>query len=169
VDLRLHSRHLRLHETALTRERSMKVAILDNFQNVALGLADWSPVARRAEITVFTDHLADPAAVVERLRPFDVVCVMRERTPLSRQILEQLPRLKLIASTGPRNASIDMQAAAERGILVTPTGYESTPTIEPDLGRYPGERPPPRLGSRFGARRCLANQRRRNLRGKCLD
>jgi phosphoglycerate dehydrogenase-like enzyme len=55
---------------------------------------------------------------------------MRERTPLSREILQQLPRLKLIASTGPRNASIDMQAAAERGILVTPTGYESTPTIE---------------------------------------
>jgi phosphoglycerate dehydrogenase-like enzyme len=55
---------------------------------------------------------------------------MRERTPLSREILQQLPRLKLITSTGPRNASIDMQAAAERGILVTATGYDSTPTIE---------------------------------------
>jgi phosphoglycerate dehydrogenase-like enzyme len=110
--------------------RSMKVAILDDFQNVALQLADWSAVARRAEITVFNDHVADPPAVVERLRPFDVVCVMRERTPLSREILQQLPRLKLIASTGPRNASIDMQAVAERGILVTATGYESTPTIE---------------------------------------
>src|SRR5437764_13897080 len=102
----------------------MKVAILDDYQDVALRLADWSAVARRAEITVFNDHVADPAAVVERLRPFDVVCVMRERTPLSREILQQLPRLKLIASTGPRNASIDMQAATERGILVTPTGYE---------------------------------------------
>jgi len=79
---------------------------------------------------VFNDHFADPAAVVERLRPFDVVCVMRERTPLSRDILQQLPRLKLIASTGLRNASIDMRAAAERGIVVTATGYESTPTIE---------------------------------------
>jgi phosphoglycerate dehydrogenase-like enzyme len=108
----------------------MKVAILDDFQDVAWRLADWSPVARRAEITVFNDHVAGPAAIVERLRPFDVVCVMRERTPLSREILQQLPRLKLIASTGPRNASIDMQAAAERGILVTATGYESTPTIE---------------------------------------
>jgi phosphoglycerate dehydrogenase-like enzyme len=108
----------------------MKVAILDDFQNVALRLADWSGVARRAEVTVFNDHVADPAAVVERLRPFDVVCVMRERTPLSREILQQLPMLKLIASTGPRNASIDMQAATERGILVTPTGYDSTPTIE---------------------------------------
>ena len=108
----------------------MKVAILDDYQDVALRLADWSAVRRRAEITVFNDHLADPAAVVERLRPFDVVCVMRERTPLSRDILQQLPRLKLIASTGPRNAAIDMRAAGERGIVVTATGYESTPTIE---------------------------------------
>ncbi|HET9817004.1 MAG TPA: D-2-hydroxyacid dehydrogenase family protein [Xanthobacteraceae bacterium] len=108
----------------------MKVAILDDYQDVALRLADWSAVRRRAEITVFNDHLADPAAVAERLRPFDVVCVMRERTPLSRDILQQLPRLKLIASTGPRNAAIDMRVAAERGIVVTATGYESTPTIE---------------------------------------
>jgi phosphoglycerate dehydrogenase-like enzyme len=114
----------------MAAERPMKVAILDDFQHVALRLADWSAVARRAKITVFNDHVADPAAVVERLRPFDVVCVMRERTPLSREILQQLPRLKLIASTGPRNASIDMHAAAERGILVTATGYEATPTIE---------------------------------------
>jgi phosphoglycerate dehydrogenase-like enzyme len=112
------------------RERRMKVAILDDYQDVALRLADWSAVRRRAEITVFNDHLADPAAVVERLRPFDVVCVMRERTPLSRDILQQLPRLKLIASTGLRNAAIDTRAAAERGIVVTATGYESTPTIE---------------------------------------
>src|SRR6266403_5147995 len=101
----------------------MKVAILDDYQNVALRLADWSAVARHAEITVFNDHVADPAAVVERLRPFDVVCVMRERTPLPREILQQLPRLKLIASTGPRNASIDSSAAKELGITVTATGY----------------------------------------------
>jgi phosphoglycerate dehydrogenase-like enzyme len=108
----------------------MRVAILDDYQNVALRLADWSAVARRAEITVFNDHVADPAAVVERLRPFDAICVMRERMPLSAEILQQLPRLRMIASTGPRNASIDMEAAAERGILVTATGYDSTPTIE---------------------------------------
>jgi phosphoglycerate dehydrogenase-like enzyme len=108
----------------------MNVAILDDYQNVALQLADWSAVRRHAEITVFNDHLADPAAVVERLRPFDVVCVMRERTPLTKEILSQLPRLRLIASTGPRNASIDMEAAAERRIMVTATGYDSTPTIE---------------------------------------
>ena len=108
----------------------MKIAILDDYQNAALTMADWSAVSEKAEITVFTDHLADADAVVERLRPFDVVCVMRERTPLSRAVIERLPRLKLIASTGPRNASIDMAAAAERGIRVTGTGYKSTPTIE---------------------------------------
>jgi phosphoglycerate dehydrogenase-like enzyme len=108
----------------------MKVAILDDFQNVALQLADWSAVRQHAEIAVFNDHLADPAAVVARLRPFEVVCVMRERTPLTGEILQQLPKLKLIASTGPRNASIDSQAAADLGIAVTATGYDSTPTIE---------------------------------------
>ena len=108
----------------------MKVAVLDDYQNVALRLADWSGVRRHAEITVFNDHIADPPAVVERLRAFDAVCVMRERTPLTREILQQLPNLKLIASTGPRNASIDTQTAADLGIAVTATGYDSAPTIE---------------------------------------
>jgi len=108
----------------------MNVAILDDYQNVALRLADWSGVRRHAEITVFNDHVADTSAVVERLRPFDAVCVMRERTPLTREILQQLPNLKLIASTGPRNASIETQTAADLGIAVTATGYDSTPTIE---------------------------------------
>jgi len=108
----------------------MKVAILDDYQNVALRLADWSAVRRHAEITVFNDHVADPSAVVERLWPFEVVCVMRERTPLTREILQQLPNLRLIASTGPRNASIDTQTATDLGIAVTATGYDSTPTIE---------------------------------------
>jgi phosphoglycerate dehydrogenase-like enzyme len=79
---------------------------------------------------VFNDHVADTSALVERLLPFDVVCVMRERTPLPREVLQHLPRLKLIASTGSRNASIDMGAAKELGITVTATGYRSSPTIE---------------------------------------
>ena len=108
----------------------MKIAILDDYQNVALRLADWSDVRRHAEIVVFNDHMVEPSAVIERLRPFDVVCVMRERTPLPREILQQLPNLKLIASTGPRNASIDSQAATDLGIAITATGYDSTPTIE---------------------------------------
>jgi phosphoglycerate dehydrogenase-like enzyme len=108
----------------------MKVAILDDYQNVALTMADWSRVESKAEVTVFTDHVSDPDAVVARLQPFDVLCVMRERTPLPRPILERLPGLKMIASTGPGNASIDQQAVRERNIHLTDTGYRSTPTIE---------------------------------------
>jgi hypothetical protein len=72
----------------------LQVAILDDYQNVALHLAEWSGVRRHAEITVFNDHVADPSAVVERLRPFELMCLMRERTPLTREILQQLPNLK---------------------------------------------------------------------------
>jgi len=107
-----------------------KIAVLDDYQGVALQLADWSAVMARAEVAVFNDHLADADAVVERLRPFDVVCVMRERTPLRRTVLERLPNLKLIASTAKRNASIDAEAAAERGVTVVHTSYSSAPTIE---------------------------------------
>jgi phosphoglycerate dehydrogenase-like enzyme len=108
----------------------LKIAILDDYQNVALAIADWSAVAKKAEITVFNDHIDQTDALIERLVPFDVICVMRERTPLRREVIERLPRLRFIASTGPRNISIDMAAANERGILVANTGYRSTPTIE---------------------------------------
>ena len=108
----------------------MKIAILDDYQNVALSIADWSAVAKKADITVFNDHIDQTDALIERLLPFDAICVMRERTPLRRDIIERLPRLRFIASTGPRNISIDMAAANERGILVANTGYRSTPTIE---------------------------------------
>jgi phosphoglycerate dehydrogenase-like enzyme len=108
----------------------IRIAILDDYQNAALEMADWSPLAGRAEITVFNDHLSDFDAIVERLLPFDVICVMRERTPLSRSIIGRLPLLKLIASTGLRNASIDEKVAAERGIAVAHTGYNSRAAIE---------------------------------------
>lgn len=109
---------------------TMQVAILDDYQDVALSMADWSEVAAGAEITVFTDHLADKDAVVERLEPFDVVCVMRERTPLPRSVIERLPRLKMIASTGPFNASIDVEAAKEHGIYISTTGGYVESTVE---------------------------------------
>jgi phosphoglycerate dehydrogenase-like enzyme len=108
----------------------VKIAILDDYQNVALSIADWSAVAKKVDITVFNDHIDQADALVERLLPFDAICVMRERTPLRRDIIERLPRLRFIASTGPRNASIDMAAAKARGIVVANTGYRSTPTIE---------------------------------------
>jgi phosphoglycerate dehydrogenase-like enzyme len=108
----------------------IKVAILDDYQGVALRMADWSPLEGRADLVIFRDHLSDADALVERLEPFDVVCVMRERTPLTRTILERLPRLRLIASTGAMNASIDLDAARERGITVAHTGYTSHGAIE---------------------------------------
>ena len=110
--------------------KKYKIAVLDDYQNAALESADWSVLRDRADITVFEDHLADPDAVIERLLPFDVVCVMRERTPLPRKIIERLPNLKLIASTGSGNASIDVAAAGDRGITVVHTGYRSDPTVE---------------------------------------
>lgn len=108
----------------------MRVAVLDDYQSVALKVADWSPLEGRAALTVFSDHVRDEGALVERLAPFEIVCVMRERTALPRRVIERLKRLKLIASTGPINAAIDTKAAEEHGIEVVHTGYSSTPTIE---------------------------------------
>src|ERR1700677_3516076 len=100
---------------------SIAVAVLDDYQGVALEMADWSALKNRAAVTVFRDHFSGGARVVERLKPFDVVCVVRERTPLPRAILEKLPKLRLIASVTMRNASIDMVAAKELGITVCGT------------------------------------------------
>jgi phosphoglycerate dehydrogenase-like enzyme len=102
--------------------KKMKVAVLDDYQQVALSMADWS-VLKDAEITVFSEHQSEQRDIVRRLLPFTVICVMRERTPLNRQLLTQLPGLKLIISTGRRNASIDVQAAEDLGIIVKSTGY----------------------------------------------
>ena len=79
--------------------KKYKIAVLDDYQNVALESADWSVLRDRADITVFHDHLAHPDAVIERLLPFDVVCVMRERTPLPRNVIERLPNLKHLDGT----------------------------------------------------------------------
>jgi len=104
--------------------------VLDDYQNVALSMADWSVLDPWATVTVFNDHPTDTDAIIARLQGFEIVCIMRERTPMTRAVIEGLPALRLIASTGPRNASIDLAAAAERGIEVAHTGYSSTPTIE---------------------------------------
>jgi phosphoglycerate dehydrogenase-like enzyme len=100
-----------------------RIAVLDDYQQVARRMADWSVLDGRAEVTVFHDHLVDPDAVIERLKPFAVVCVMRERTPMTRAILSALPYLKLICSTALRNASIDTEAAKELGIEIRHTAY----------------------------------------------
>src|ERR1700730_16630989 len=109
--------------------KKYKLAVLDDYQNAALESADWSVLRERADIAVFQDHLANPDALIERLLPFDVVCVMRERTTLPRNVIERLPNLKLIASTGPGNASIDVDAARDHGIAVVYTRSRSAPPM----------------------------------------
>jgi len=103
-----------------------KIAVLDDYQNIALSSADWTGLCTKASITVFNDHLFEEHKIVERLKPFDVISVMRERTPLTRSLLSQLPNLKLIISTGLRNASIDLDAVEEFNIELQHTGYVTT-------------------------------------------
>ena len=108
----------------------MRVAIIDDFTNVARTFADWSKIEAKAEIMVFRDHLADADALVARLKPFEIVCVMRERTAFPRSVIERLPNLKLIVTSGMRNASIDTAAATERGVLVCGTDSVGFTTAE---------------------------------------
>jgi D-3-phosphoglycerate dehydrogenase len=105
-----------------------RCAILDDFQNVALKMADWSKVAADVDVTVFNHHLGGPDNVVKALQGFQIVCAMRERTGFPRAVIEKLPDLKLLITTGMRNASIDMAAAAERNVLVCGTGGYGNPT-----------------------------------------
>jgi len=111
-------------------EHLRRVAILDDYQNVALSSADWSAVARRADITVFRDHVEDLDRLVERLLPFEIVVLMRERTPFPRELIERLPNLRCIVTAGMRNRSIDLAAAAERGIVVSGTENVGLTTVE---------------------------------------
>ena len=108
-----------------------KIAILDDYQGVALASADWSGLGRDCDVTVFRDHLDDVAALAERLRPFTIVCAMRERTALGRELLQRLPALKLIVTTGTWNAAIDLEAARALGITVC--GTQSQPHAAPEL------------------------------------
>ncbi|MET0937409.1 MAG: D-2-hydroxyacid dehydrogenase family protein, partial [Luteibacter sp.] len=107
-----------------------RIAVLDDYQSAASVSADWSTIERHADVEFFHDSVSEPDALAARLAPFDIVSVMRERAPLPASVLEALPGLKLIVSTGPRNASIDTVAAERLGIAIAHTGYFSSPTIE---------------------------------------
>lgn len=96
----------------------MKLAILDDYQHLALKLADWSEIAKQCDIEVFDKHLGDVTDIVKALAPYDIVCMMRERTAAPRELLAELPRLKLLAITGPKHRALDLEAASEHGILV---------------------------------------------------
>src|SRR5580700_8987179 len=108
----------------------MRVAILDDYQQVCLASADWSAVRSLAEIDVFTEHIARTDALVRALEPFDVIVAMRERTYFDASRLSQLPKLRLLVTTGMANASIDLAAAARHGVTVCGTGGSATSTAE---------------------------------------
>jgi phosphoglycerate dehydrogenase-like enzyme len=97
----------------------MKIAILDDYQNVALSYADWDSLG--AEIEVFTTHIGDPDELVTSLAGFDTVVAMRERTAFPAELLARLPDLKLLVTTGMKNASIDVEAARRQGITLCGT------------------------------------------------
>ena len=107
----------------------ISVAILDDFQNVTRTLADWGRLPPHVSVTVFNDHV-EGEKLVERLKPFDVLVVTRERTKLPRSLVAQLPRLKLVVTAGMRNLGIDLAACREHGVLVCGTGSGSSPTAE---------------------------------------
>ncbi|MEV1167069.1 D-2-hydroxyacid dehydrogenase family protein [Nonomuraea sp. NPDC049784] len=104
----------------------LRCAVLDDYQGVALGLADWS----RVRATSFRDHFGSQDELVAALHDYEIVVAMRERTPFPAELLSRLPNLRLLITTGMRNAAIDLHAARERGITVCGTGSSSTPPVE---------------------------------------
>jgi phosphoglycerate dehydrogenase-like enzyme len=107
-----------------------RCAVLDDYQGVALTAADWTPVRDAVDVDVFRDHIADEDALVAALQDHEIVVIMRERTPFPRSVLERLPNLRLLVTTGMRNASVDVAAAVERGVVVSGTRGLVSPTVE---------------------------------------
>jgi phosphoglycerate dehydrogenase-like enzyme len=107
-----------------------RVAVLDDYQRVALEMADWKILEPEGEVQAFADNLVDVPRLAERLHTFDAVVLMRERTPFPRALLDRLPNLRLIVTAGMRNAAIDVAAATEKGVLVAGTDMLAYPTAE---------------------------------------
>jgi phosphoglycerate dehydrogenase-like enzyme len=110
----------------------MNVAVLDDYQGVARGLADWNSLGEKVYVRFFHDHVEEEDELVQRLEQFEIIAIMRERTPFPRSLIEKLPRLKLIVTTGKRNASVDLDACKARGITVcgTDAGASGASTVE---------------------------------------
>lgn len=114
-------------------QERVKVAVIDDFQDVARSMGDWGRLEPRAQTTIFTDNVTGQA-LVDRLAPFDVVMVIRERTKFPREVLDSLPNLKLLVTAGMRNLGIDLDACRARGIVVCGTDTGSSPTSELAFG-----------------------------------
>ena len=106
------------------------MAVLDDYQQVALRMADWSTLPGAPEVTSYSEHVEDVEQLARRLAPFDIIVAMRERTPFPRRLLERLPKLRLLVATGRRHTVIDLQAADEMGIVVCGTGGLGSNTSE---------------------------------------
>src|SRR4051794_32748788 len=109
---------------------ALKLAVLDDYQEVARELGPWDSLGRSVEMTVFHDHLGSDALVRELLGEFDAIVAMRERTPFTAERLASLPALRLLVTTGIGNAAIDMEAARRQGVVVCGTGSLPSPTAE---------------------------------------
>ena len=112
----------------------LRCAILDDYMNLALTIADWSKIGDRVDLTAFNEPFASPEAAASALKDFEIICAMRERTPFPRALLAALPKLKLLVTSGMRNAAIDMEAAKERGIVVCGTQFGRDPTAPLTMG-----------------------------------
>lgn len=108
----------------------LKCAILDDYQQVALTMADWSAIAGRVEVFAMSQHFTDEAELAVHLQDCDMLVIMRERTPITATLLARLPKLKLLITSGMRNASIDLAAAEQRGIVVCGTASGSAAPME---------------------------------------
>ena len=99
----------------------LRCAILDDYLNVALSVADWSKVQDRVDVTVFNQPFANAETAASALRDFEIICAMRERTPFPRTMFAGLPNLKLLITSGMRNAAIDMEAAKDHKVTLCGT------------------------------------------------
>jgi len=121
-------------EKAREKEIAMRIAILDDYFNAALRLADWSPLSGRAEIQVFTEPLGGEENAAKRLADFKIIVGMRERTPFPGSLIGRLPKLKLLITTGMRNLSFDLEAARAQGVMLCGTGLIGNATSELAVG-----------------------------------
>jgi phosphoglycerate dehydrogenase-like enzyme len=112
----------------------LRCAILDDYLNLSLKVADWSKVADRVDVTVFNQPFASPEAAIGALKDFEIICAMRERTPFPRAMFDGLPKLKLLITSGLRNNSIDMAAAKDKQIVVCGTQWPRDPTAPLTMG-----------------------------------
>jgi phosphoglycerate dehydrogenase-like enzyme len=110
------------------------LTILDDYQQVALGMADWSAVREHYDIDVVTEHIGVRDRLVDRLAGSEVVVIMRERTPFPAEVFDRLPELRLLVTTGPGNASVDLDAARAHGITVCRTGGTGNSVPELTIG-----------------------------------